>query len=310
MKNKVDISIVVPVFNEVENVDELYREIKSVLAKMKVTWEIIFVDDGSNDGTIDSLRKLKPITVIRMRRNMGQSAALDRGLKKACGKLIVTMDGDGQNDPGDIPLLLDELNKGGDVVCGWRHQRKDNAAKRYVSLGAKYLRSILVDDGVHDAGCTLRIYKKECFEDLDLYGEMHRMIPALLKWRGFEVKEIRVNHRARKFGKTKYNWFRVYKGLLDMVEVWFWRKYDSRPLHLFGGLGLVALSISSLLLMTLALLRMFYGYELSNKIWPLVGVAGFLAGIQLIGLGILANMLLRSRKSNENYSIKEIIENE
>lgn len=310
MNKKIDISVVVPVFNEVGNVKNLYKEIKTTLVSLKLTYEIIFVDDGSTDKTVDVLRKLSPLTVVRLRRNMGQSAALDRGIKQAKGELIVTMDGDGQNDPADIPLLLKELKKGGDVVCGWRYKRKDSSTKRYISLGAKFLRKFLVDDGVHDAGCTLRIYKKECFEDLDLYGEMHRMIPALLKWRGFEIKEIKVNHRSRQFGITKYNWLRVYKGFLDMVEVWFWRKYDSRPLHLFGGLGLVALGFSLILLFIMAILRIFYGYELSNKIWPLVGVAGFLAGIQLIGSGILANMMLRCRKGGESYSIKEIVTNE
>ncbi|MCD6226141.1 glycosyltransferase family 2 protein [bacterium] len=301
-------SVVVPVLNEEKNVKSLHKEILEVMRKLKKQFEIIFVNDGSTDNTLEELKKLSPIKIINLRKNSGQSAALDAGIKNAKGKIIITLDGDGQNDPKDIPRLLKKLQEGYDVVCGWRYRRKDPFSKRLISQGAKLLRKFLVNDGIHDSGCTLRVYKRECFRNLDLYGEMHRMIPALLRWQGFSITEIKVNHRPRKHGRTKYNWKRTIKGFLDMIDTWFWRKYQSRPLHLFGTLGLILILFSSSLLFYLALKRLFYHYPLSNKIWPLVGAMGLLAGIQFLVFGLLANLILRNSQSKEFYSIKNIIE--
>lgn len=309
MANSVFYSVVVPVFNEEKNIPSLHREIVSTLRKLKKPYEIIFVNDGSTDNSLQVMKKLKPLKIISLRKNSGQSAALDAGIKNAEGEIIITLDGDGQNDPKDIPRLLAKLNEGYDIVCGWRHKRKDPLSKKIVSKGAAFLRKFFVDDYVHDSGCTLRVYKKECFENLDLYGEMHRMIPALMRWRGFKITEVKVNHRPRKYGKTKYNWKRTIKGFLDMIDVWFWRKYESRPLHIFGTIGLFLTFLSSLLIGYLAIARLFFGYSLSNRIWPLVGFVGFLTGIQFVIFGLLANLIIKTDSHKNFYSIKEIIEN-
>jgi len=304
---RIEYSVVVPVYDEEGSVVKLHREIVEVFKKLNKASEIIFVDDGSKDKTFEKLKALKPITIIRLRKNFGQSSALDAGIKHARGKIIITLDGDGQNDPRDIPKLLKKLNGGYDAVCGWRHKRRDPFVKRKVSQGAKFFRDFLVKDGIHDSGCTLRVYRRECFEDIDLHGEMHRMIPALLRWGGFRITEEKVNHRFRTTGVTKYNWRRIVKGFLDMVQIWFWRKYESRPLYLFGALGIFLVIISTLLLVILAFLRFFTGYGLSDKIWPLVGMTGFITGIQFIIFGILSDLIIKNRPDRRYYKIRDVI---
>lgn len=309
-KNNIKYSVIIPVYNEEGSVNKLHKEIVSVMKEIGQPYEILFVNDASNDNTKNNTKKLSPVKLITLRKNSGQSKALDIGIKNSEGEVLITLDGDGQNDPKDIPALLKKLSQGYDTVCGWRHERKDSLSKRFFSRGARFLRKFLVDDGIHDSGCTLRVYKKECFEDLNLQGEMHRMIPAMIRWKGFRITEIKVNHRSRVHGVTKYNWTRGVKGLLDMIQVWFWRKYELRPLHLFGSLGLFLIIFSLILLFILVLLRAFYSYHLSDKIWPLVGVTGFLAGIQLFIFGILADIIIRSNPKDNSYLIKDIVTNE
>jgi len=306
MINKPFFSVVVPVFNEEENVELLYKETKDALEKLAKDYEIIFVDDGSTDKTYSQLKKLSPLTIIKFRTNSGQSAALDAGIKQARGEIIFTLDGDGQNDPADFSLLYKKLTQGFDVVCGWRHKRKDSFSRRFISYGARVLRLLLVDDRVHDAGCTLRVYRRECFVDLDLYGELHRMIPALLRWRGFRIGEVKVNHRPRIHGRSKYNLTRAVKGFLDMIYIWFWRKYAQRPLHFFGGLGLAFNFLGGLILALMAYLKVFYHYHLSDKIWPLVGFFLIMIGIQLLATGLLAAREVEKDKS-VRYYISEVI---
>jgi len=308
IKSNPQFSIVIPVFNEEGNVLELTQEINMAMKGLG-NFEIIFVNDGSSDNTSEILKKIQGVKIIEFRRNFGQSAALDAGIKQAEGKIIITLDGDGQNDPADIPKLLNKLQEGFDVVCGWRYDRKDDWSKIFVSNVARRLRSVLVDDKVHDAGCTLRVYKRECFTDLDLRGEMHRMIPAILRWRGFSITEDKVNHRRRMSGKSKYGTSRTVKGFLDMMLVWFTRKYDSRPLHLFGTIGLILIFFSTLLLLTLALMRIFYEYHLSDKIWPLAGMLGFLTGVQLLVSGILADLIIKNNTKGRSWMIKDVLEN-
>jgi glycosyltransferase involved in cell wall biosynthesis len=301
-------SFIVPVYNEEGNVEKLHAEIVTVAEKLNKPYEVIFIDDGSTDQTLQKLKTLSPIKILVLRKNSGQSAALDAGIKGARGEILITLDGDGQNDPADVPKMLKKLN-GFDVVCGWRYKRKDTLTKRFISQGAKFFRSFLVADKVHDAGCTLRIYKKECFNGLDLYGEMHRMIPALLAWNGFRLTEVKVNHRPRKAGMTKYSWQRTFKGFLDMLDVWFWRKYQARPLHLFGSAGLLLIGVSFFFGTYLAIRRIFFGYNLSDKIWPLIAVTGFITGIQLLVFGLLANLIIKSEKKHDFYRIKRVISN-
>ena len=305
--SNVDISVVVPVYNEKDNVGSLHKELLAALKPLKKSFEVIFVDDRSTDGTWEALQALSPVKILHLRRQFGQSCALDAGIKIAKGDVIITLDGDGQNDPADIPLLLRTLENGWDVVCGWRFKRQDPWMKKFISKGARMLRGRLVKDDIHDAGCTFRAYRRECFEDLELYAELHRMIPALLKWRGFKITDVKVNHRARTAGKTKYNWSRVFKGFMDMIYVWFWRSYAQRPLHLFGGFGLFFMASGSLLLAVLFVARLFFDYQLSNKIWPLVGFFGLILGIQLMLMGLLAAHSV-SVAGQKKYYIDSMVE--
>ena len=225
----VQLSVVVPVFNETGNIAPLHKEIMEAVSKTGLSAEIIIVDDASTDNTLFELKQLKWVKVICLMRHYGQSCALDAGIKNARGDIIVTLDGDGQNDPAAIPSLLVKLNEGYDAVCGWRIKRMDSLGKRFVARGAGVLLRILFDNRVHDAGCTLRICRRQCFEGMDLYDGLHRMIPALLKWQGFKITEIPVNHRRRLYGRTKYNWTRIIQGFMSMVCVWFWRIFLRHP---------------------------------------------------------------------------------
>lgn len=307
---RIKYSVVVPIYDESDVIKKLHQEITRVMAGLGALYEIIFIDDGSRDQTFKILRELKPIKIIRFRKNFGQTAALDAGIKAAKGEIIITMDGDGQNPSSEIPKLLAKLEEGYDCVSGWRWPRHDPWTKRFLSKGADCLRGFLVKDQIHDSGCTLKAYRRECFEDLDLYGEIHRFIPAILKWQGFKIGEVKVAHRERQGGKSKYSWKRVVKGFLDMWSVWFWRKYAARPLHLFGGLGILASGIGIILLIYLTIGRLLGLFTLTNRIWPLVGIFLVLVGLQLFVSGILADVLAKTYyHHHKSYKIKEIIEN-
>jgi len=305
------LSIAVPLYNEEENVKELHGRIKEACKALSKSFEIIFIDDGSRDKTLENCRGLTPLKIIKFRKNFGQTAAFDAGIKSARGEIIITMDGDLQNDPADIKLLLDEMQKGYDVVSGWRWQRKDNLLKRLFSRGANLLRKIFINDHIRDSGCSLKAYRRECFNDVDLFGEMHRFIPALLELQGYKVGEVKVSHCPRVHGVTKYNWRRAIKGFVDMISIWFLRRYSTRPLHLFGGTGIALSLIGSGILIWMAAGKIFFHMSLSQKIWPLIGVFFILAGIQLFVSGLLADILIKNfykGLGRMNYSIKEIIE--
>jgi len=309
---KKEISIIIPAFNEAENLPELHKEIVQMCNKNKFTYEIIIIDDGSKDNTTDVVKKLKPVKYIRFRRNFGQTAAMDAGIKKAKYDYIITMDGDRQNDPNDIPLLIRHLEENDyDVVSGWRKKRRDNFFKKFVSKGALMLRKMIINDGIHDSGCSLKIYKKECFNHITLYGEMHRFIPAVLRIKGFKIGEIVVNHRPRVKGKTKYSWQRTIKGFIDMISVWFWNKYAARPFHLMGGLGILFL-ISGLLSGLMTLYLYLKGSSLSDTAFPLLTVFLIITGIQFFISGIISDMLSKNyygSTDDTTYSIKEVFEN-
>jgi glycosyltransferase involved in cell wall biosynthesis len=291
-------SFIIPVMNEEGNVKELHQQLITAVADMtesKDDYELIFVDDGSTDDTVAKLRQLSPLRLIELRGNYGQTAALDAGIKAARGEFIITMDGDLQNDPADVPVMYQALlDRDKDVICGWRKDRKDPWSKKFISDGAKFLRSFLVSDGIHDSGCTLRVYRAACFEDLTLRGEMHRFIPAILKWRGFNIDEVPVNHRPRTAGKTKYNFKRTIKGLLDMMSLWFFRKFSTRPLHLMGAVGLLSAGAGVALGATLVLARLGWGYALSDKIWPLASVFLILFGVQMFVSGLLMDLVIQN----------------
>jgi len=306
------LSIVVPLYNEEGNVEQLHKKIVEAGKTLGKTFEIIFIDDGSTDRTNEICRKLSPLKLISFRKNFGQTAAFDAGIKNSRGEIIITMDGDLQNDPADIGKLLEKLEEGYDVVSGWRKERKDPLMKKVFSRTANILRKILIDDGIHDSGCSLKAYRRECFDDIDLFGEMHRFIPALLKIQGFKITEIPVSHHPRIHGATKYNWKRGVKGFVDMISVWFWKKYANRPLHLFGagGLGLFFLGIITTIILIVA--RLFYTIPMSNRIWPLVAIFLILMGIQIFIFGLLADISVKNyykAQGKMNYKIKEIVEN-
>ncbi len=306
------ISVVVPVFNEEGNIANLHREIKEVCEQNGYTYEIIFINDGSTDKTDEVCRTLRPLKYIKMRKNFGQTAAMDAGIKAAQYDYIVTMDGDGQNDPADIPQMLEYLKeKDVDVVSGWRKNRKDTFMKRFVSRGANFLRYLLVHDGIHDSGCSLKVYKKECFKGVNLYGEQHRFIPAILKIKGFKIGEVVVNHRARTSGYTKYNWKRTIKGFVDMISVWFWNKFATRPLHLLGGMGLIfetlgfACGIWSIVLFAM-------GRKMSNNIFPpLLTIFFVIIGLIMIIFGLMSEILIKTYYGvhvDAPYNVKSIEE--
>ena len=310
-ENQLYLSVVVPLYNEEGDVKELHERIKQAAQSIGRLFEIIFIDDGSRDKTLPSTRGLSPLKLIVFRKNFGQTAAFDAGIKAAKGEIIITLDGDLQNDPADIPFLLAKIDEGYDVVSGWRFDLKDSLMKRFFSRGANLLRKILIKDNIHDSGCSLKAYRRECFRSVDLFGEMHRFIPALLQLEGFRVTEVKVSHHPRIHGMTKYNWKRAIKGFVDMLSIWFWRKYSYRPLHLFGGGGMFLFTIGSGILVWMLTLKIFFGASLSERLWPLVGIFFVLIGVQLFVSGLLADMVVRNyyqTRNRMNYSIREIRE--
>ena len=311
MQNKQSISIVVPIYNEEGNVSELHREIVSVCEEQSYNYEIIFIDDGSTDDTFEIIETLTPVICIRFRKNFGQTAAMDAGIKKAQFPLIITMDGDRQNDPSDIPRLITELKRTGkDLISGWRRKRKDTFMKKFFSRGANLLRKMLIHDGIHDSGCSLKVYKKECFEGVSLYGEMHRFIPAILKIKGFTIGEVEVSHRPRTVGVTKYNWKRSIKGFLDMLSVWFWNKYAVRPLHLLGGFAFLSIFLG-IIVSVVGIVFYIQDINLFKNILPVLAVFLFLSGVQLFVFGLMADMIAKNyfgTTEDTPYKVSEIIE--
>lgn len=311
-----DLSIVIPLFNEEENVKALFHGLIDVLREIDRSYEVIMVDDGSTDHTFSILRRLhgedEKLKIIKFRRNFGQTAAMSAGFDYAKGKVIITMDGDLQNDPRDIPLLLAKIDEGYDLVSGWRKNRKDGLLFRKVpSYLANKIISMTTNIKLHDYGCTLKAYKKEVIENINLYGEMHRFIPALASWMGIKVAEIPVVHHPRVYGKTKYGLSRTIRVILDLISIKFLLSYSTRPIQVFGGLGLGSMflgTLSGLLSISLKLAR---GQDITGNPLLLIAVFLFLAGIQLITMGLLGEIIIRvyhESQSKPIYVIDEIID--
>ena len=292
------LSVVVPVFNEEKNIPVLYSELMPVLAKTRYNYELIFVDDGSRDGTFVELEKLhradSSVKVIRFARNFGQTAAMSAGFSNASGDIIITMDGDLQNDPKDIPALLAKVDEGFDVVSGWRYSRKDPVLTKVLpSLFSNFLARVLTGVDIHDYGCSLKAYTRRSLQGIKLYGEMHRYIPAIVAMGGFSVAEVKVNHRKRSFGRSKYNLSRLMKGLLDLLYIKFWTTYGTRPLHLFGLLGILQYFFSFVIFVE-QVIKAFVIKELNIGPLLLLSVLLMITGTLFILFGFLGEIMIRT----------------
>lgn len=307
-----ELSILIPVYNEVDNVAPLYDEIDAVLRPMESTYEILFVDDGSTDGTADRLKAIaasdpEHVRVVRLKRNSGQTAALSAALDLARGQVLVPMDGDRQNDPADIPRLLAKLSEGFDVVSGWRKDRKDKwLTRRVPSVIANRLISRLSGVAIHDFGCTLKAYRREVLDGVRLYGEMHRFIPIFAAWQGGRLAELTVNHRARTSGSTKYGLGRTFNVVLDLILIRFYQRYSQRPMHFFGRFGLIAMGLSVLAFVAMVYFKYLFPwpFPVDPSLWPpksfvetplpILTVMFFLAGVLSILLGLMADLIMRT----------------
>jgi glycosyltransferase involved in cell wall biosynthesis len=300
-----DLSVVIPVYNEEESVTHLVEELHAALDPTGLRFELVLVDDGSTDRTWPSMLALSDkdpsLHLVQFRRNFGQTAAMQAGLDAARGRRIVTMDADLQNDPADIPALLEKLDEGYDLVAGWRKYRKDPFLNRKLpSMLANRLISIATKVKLHDYGCTLKAMTSEVGKELRLYGEMHRFIPAVASWVGARILELPVNHRARRFGSSKYGIGRTLRVVLDLITVRFIQSYLTRPMQVFGMAGLVSLGAGFLLCTWLAAMKLIYHQRLSDRPLLLLGVLLIVVGLQLVSLGLVADVVSRTYHESQN----------
>jgi len=323
-----ELSIVIPVYNEAENIRPLVEEITAALSARRLDYEILFIDDGSSDDSFARMCELHQeddrIVVIRFRRNHGQTAAFAAGFDYARGRLIVTMDADRQNDPADIPLLLDKLEEGYDVVNGWRRRRQDAFLMRRVpSRIANWLIARLTRVPLHDRGCSLRLFRAEVVRELHLYGELHRFIPEMVSFAGFSLAEVPVNHRPRVAGQSKYGLSRTFRVLLDLVTVLYLRRYSDRPMRLFGSLGILFSSAGLLMGLYLTGLKIwagiqggivgFHNMRIGERPLLLLAILLVIVGVQFLLMGLIAELMVRIYYETQNktvYYIQEIVRRE
>lgn len=305
----------IPLLNEEENVEEAYREVKLVLSGIGRPYEMVFVDDGSRDRTMSILKGIasvdSQVKVISFRKNFGQTAAMSAGFDYSLGKIIIPMDGDLQNDPKDVPLLIAKIEEGYDVVSGWRKDRKDELiTRRLPSMTANWLISKITGVHLHDYGCTMKAYRKEVVQNLNLYGEMHRFLPALASIYGVKVAEVVVQHHPRLRGKSKYGLSRILKVFLDLMTVKFLLSYSTKPIRLFGPLGLGAIFMSLLSGSAAIYMKLFDELSLNRNPLFLLSVILFFMGIQLVSIGLLAEINVRTYHESQNkpiYVVKEVV---
>lgn len=304
------LSIVIPVWNEAESIRELYSEITSNIKIFTKNYELIFVDDGSSDSTESTLKELRrqdaQMRWIKFRSHFGKSAALAAGFKHISGSVIVTIDGDLQDDPSEIKKLIEKINEGFDVVSGWKLNRKDPISKRVLSKIFNFVTAQTSGIKLHDFNCGLKAYRREVLEEISIYGELHRFIPLLAAWKGFKIAEVRVLHRPRKYGKTKYGHARILNGFLDLFTVLFLTRFVKKPSHLFGTIGSVITGLGLLINGYIAYLRFSYG-NIQNR-YPLLflGILLTIVGIQFVSTGLLAELVtFGQNKLEPEYSIKE-----
>jgi glycosyltransferase involved in cell wall biosynthesis len=311
-----DLSLIVPVYNEQENLPHLFRAIEKAVLPLKLKWEVIFVDDGSRDDSYAILRKQarkdpRHVRVISFRRNFGQTAAIAAGIDHSQGGIIVLLDADLQNDPADIPLLLAKLDEGYDLVSGWRRYRKDNALTRnFPSMIANWIISQVTGVHLHDYGCTLKAYRRGALEGFRLYGEMHRFIPVYASSVGARITEVPVNHHARKYGKTKYGIERTVKVILDLFTVKFLVSYGSKPIYLFGGTGMLLMVGSAVMMAYLLFRRTFFQVSVLGSPLFQLGVMFLILGFQSILMGLIAELLVRTYHESQKkptYTVHSLI---
>ncbi|MDA1192310.1 MAG: glycosyltransferase family 2 protein [Candidatus Poribacteria bacterium] len=314
----VDLSIVLPVFEERENLRELHRQIRSELDNLRYRSEIVFVDDGSKDGSDAVLREIaagdESVRVVRFRRNFGQTAAMSAGFDHALGNIIVTLDADLQNDPADIGRLVEKLNEGYDVVSGWRKNRQDAFILRKIpSMLANRLIRRMTGVHIHDFGCTLKAYRREVVENIRLYGEMHRFIPALAHWIGADIAEMPVNHRARTWGRSKYGISRTLRVLLDLITIRFLMNFSTRPIQVFGRVGIYAGLVGTGICAWLSVGKFIAPerYSLLDRMpMLLLGILLILVGVQFVTMGLLGELMTRTYHESQDkpiYVVREVI---
>jgi len=311
----VEISAVVPVYNEVENVAALHQELKAALETIGRSYEIIFVDDGSSDGTVEALAALRQVDarlrVVKLARNYGQTAAMAAGFDHASGVAIVALDGDGQNDPADIASMLVKLDEGYDVVAGWRLPRQDPyLTRRLPSQLANWLIGRITGVRLHDYGCTLKLMRRDIVKGMRLYGEMHRFIPAIADDLGARIAEVVVHHRPRRAGQSKYGLSRTLRVMLDLVTVKFLSSYSTRPIQVFGGIGILCSAVGLSITAILGAERLLLGVPLANRPIVWLGILLTLMGMQFITMGLLGEILVRTYHESQNkpvYRVREVL---
>ena len=310
MNSNISLSIVVPIYNEEESLRFLVNQLLDVLRPMNESFELVLVNDGSSDNSEEVMRKLSlevpELVAVLLRKNYGQTAAMAAGFDISRGEIVVTLDGDLQNDPADIPLLINKIRDGFDLVSGWRFRRKDAAISRKIpSMIANRLIGKVTGVNLHDYGCSLKAYRKEVLADMRLYGELHRFLPVLANIEGARITEVKVNHRARQFGSSKYGIDRTFRVLMDLLTVWFMNRFLTRPMYVFGFCGILAMIgsfITSVYLLSIKLL----GEDIGNR--PLLIFAVLLAvtGVQLFGFGLLGELQIRTYHESQNRPIYRI----
>lgn len=302
--------MVIPLYNEADGLELLLEQLLEVMRSMGEPFELVLIDDGSTDGTDERLQQLArdtpELVAVLLRRNYGQTPAMAAGFDVSRGRVIVTMDGDLQNDPDDIPRIVNRLREGYDLVSGWRHQRQDKELSRKLpSKLANRLIGKVTGVRLHDYGCSLKAYRRELVEDMNLYGELHRFLPALASIEGARIDEIKVSHRARQFGQSKYGIDRTFRVLMDLLTIWFLQRFLTQPMHVFGFAGLLAI-ITSVLMSFYLLLVKLAGNDIGARPLLLLSVVLGLAGVQMFCLGLLGEMLMRTYHESQNRSIYRI----
>jgi glycosyltransferase involved in cell wall biosynthesis len=306
-----DLSVIVPIYNEVESLPHLINTIASTLEPLEMSYEIVCVDDGSKDGSAEWLQQQAAtrtdLCAVILRRNYGQTAAMAAGFNHAKGRVLVTLDGDLQNDPADIPNLVAKLEEGYDLVSGWRVNRQDAAVTRLLpSRIANWLIARATGVKLHDYGCSLKAYRSELVADMNLYGELHRFLPALAFIEGARISEMPVRHHARQFGKSKYGLGRTFRVLMDLMTIMFMKKFLTRPMHVFGMFGLISMVVGFSIGLYLTILKLGFGESIGDRPLLILAVVLFLTGVQLFSFGLLAELLMRTYHESQNRPIYRV----